>query len=489
MEIPMPAYSLCCLGALNLTKFIIDPFTPVARFHFQKMAEIVKTAVRLLDNTLDATQYPLERIETFSKQWRRIGLGFTGLGDALAMLGMKYGDESSVAFCEIFGRSLRDASYRASVELAKEKGMAPGLKSGFFKNKPDPRLTLGDFITKMPFDLRRDIGKYGLRNIGLNTAAPTGTISLTVGNNCSSGIEPIFEYQFTRNIRTGTGDETKPEIVRDYACLIWEQNHPGEPLPTYFVTALELEPRKAIDIQAAIQKYIDHSISKTFNFDGKKLGFEEYKDLFTYGYKSGLKGYTSFNISGSMKGVLESRAQPSEDKLDSFVLRSNAPKRPNELPCDIHYVHANGQDFIVLAGLLNGSIYEIFVDEQNGHDFGSLKSGKIIKKGKGEYSLIDPEGKMLVEGLSKNFNGTWGSLARMISMSLRHGVPLQFIIDQLQRSKEFLGFEKAVSRVLKHYMKEGEVYESKDKCPHCGGTMIFQESCFICKSCGKGGCQ
>jgi ribonucleoside-diphosphate reductase alpha chain len=484
MEIPMPPYSLCDLAALLLTKFVIDPFTRQARFDFVKLTQVIKTAVRFLDDVLDATEYPLEKIKVFSKQWRRIGLGFTGLGDAIAMLGMKYGDEDSIAFCELFGQTLRDESYRASIELAKEKGPAPGTLARKFPRKIEPRLLLGSFISDLPVDIREDIARYGLRNIGLNTAAPTGTISLTVGNNCSSGIEPIFEYEFTRNVRVGSGDETKPEVVRDYACLVWEHLHPGEPYPDYFITTTELDPYKGIDIQAAIQKYIDHSISKTANLP-KGYTYEQYRGLFEYAYKKGLKGFTTFNPNGSMKGILEAKA-PS--KAEAFILRSDAPKRPNELPCDIHYVHANNQDFIVLAGLLNGSLYEIFVDEQNGHDFGAVKAGRIIKQGKGEYSLVDLTEKVLVEGLSKNFNGTWGSLARMISMSLRHGVPLQFIIDQLQRSKEFLGFEKAVSRVLKHYLKEGEVYESGDKCPHCGGKLTFQEGCMICRDCGKGGC-
>lgn len=484
-EIPMPSYSLCCLGALNLTKFILEPFTENARFDFTKMAEIVVIAVRFLDNVLDATEYPLEKIEKFSKQWRRVGLGFTGLGDAIAMLRMKYGDEDSIAFCELFGKTLRDESYKASIDLAKEKGAAPGLiKKGLLGKKIDPRLSLGTFINTLPFELQHELRRWGLRNIGLNTAAPTGTISLTVGNNCSSGIEPIFALEYDRNIRMGSGDETKKETIRDYACFVWNEVHPDEPYPDYFITTLDLDPYKGIDIQAAIQKYIDHSISKTANLP-KGYTYEQYKGLFEYAYKKGLKGFTTFNPEGSMKGVLEMKK---EEKLDSFIIRSDAPKRPDELPCDIHYVHANNQDFIVLAGLLNGSLYEIFVDEQNGHNFGSIKSGKIIKKGKGEYSLIAPDGTMLVEGLSKNFDGTWGSLARLTSMSLRHGVPLQFIIEQLQRSKEFLGFEKAVSRVLKHYIKEGEIFESSEKCPKCGGTMAFQEGCFHCTSCGQGGC-
>lgn len=489
-EIPMPPYSLCCLGALNLVMFIIDPFTPQARFDFKKMAEVVKVAIRALDNVLDATQYPLDKIEKFSKQWRRVGLGFTGLGDALAMLGLEYGGDASIQFCNLFGQSLRDESYRASIELAKEKGMAPALRRNFLSKKPDPRLLAGSFITKLPADLRRDISRYGLRNIGLNTAAPTGTISLTVGNNCSSGIEPIFALEYDRNVRTGKGDETKKETVRDYAWLKWKELHPEETeKPRYFVTTTEISPYAAVDVQAALQQYIDHSISKTINLP-KGYTFEQYQDLFKYAYKKGLKGLTTFNPDGSMKGVLEApTAAPAPAETSSFIVRSDAPHRPDSLPCDIHYVHANNQDFIVLAGLLNGSLYEIFVDEQNGHNLGSHKTGHISKKGKGEYNLIGPHGEILVEGLSKNFNGTWGSLARMISMSLRHGVPLQFVIDQLQRSKEFLGFEKAVSRVLKHYIKEGENFELQERCPSCGHEKLNVVSgCPTCPSCGWSKC-
>jgi len=228
-------------------------------------------------------------------------------------------------------------------------------------------------------------------------------------------------------------------------------------------------------------------------FSGMALDVEV-QHAHTYLFSNGMKSHNS------MKGVLETKSEdtksttetsPEKTKvgISSFILRSDGPRRPDSLPCDIHYVHANNQDFIVLAGLLNGSLYEIFVDEQNGHDLRSHKTGHIIKKGKGEYSLIGPRGEVLVEGLSKNFNGTWGTLARMISMSLRHGVPLQFIIDQLQRSKEFLGFEKAVSRVLKHYIKEGETFEILEKCPSCGYEKLnIIGGCPTCPSCGYSKC-
>lgn len=193
-EIPMPSYNLCCLGALNLTKFIRNPFEDTCYFDFEKMEEVITIAVRFLDDVLDATQYPLEKIEKLSKQWRRIGLGFTGLGDAIAMLRMKYGERESIEFCQKLGKNLRDESYRSSILLAKEKGAAPGLRLGLFKNKIDPRLVEeSTFIQRLPMDLQIDISKYGLRNIGCNTVAPTGCLIPSTKIQTSKGILSIEE--------------------------------------------------------------------------------------------------------------------------------------------------------------------------------------------------------------------------------------------------------------------------------------------------------
>lgn len=490
-EITMPPYSLCCLGSLLLTTFIRKAFTPEAYFDFDKFAEVVPECIRFLDNVLDATQYPLEKIETFSKQWRRVGLGFMGLGSSLAMLGIPYDSEAAVAFTKNLNLNLQAISYRSSALLAKEKGMAPGLKSGLF-GKVDKRLFESNVVRNLPLDVLALIKKYGLRNIGLNTTAPTGTTALTVGNNCSSGIEPMFALEYTRNYRTGKGDETVAETVYDYAYLAYldyikngGEAWSPEKFKSVFVTTENIDPYKSIDVQAGAQQHIDHSISKTANLP-KGYTFEQYKELFMYAYKSGLKGFTSFNPSGSMKGVLETNS----DRPSDSVSRFDAPKRPDELPCDIHYVHANNQDFIVLVGKLKNMVYEIFVDEQNGHDFKDAKVGKIVKKGKGEYSLICDNG-ITVEGLSKNFTGSYGTLARMVSMSLRHGVPLPFVVEQLQRSKEFLGFEKAVSRVLKHYIKAEEAAGQVLRgpiCKECNVVMVLKDGCPTCPNCGSSKC-
>ena len=305
-EICMPSYSLCCLGSNNLIAFVKNAFTAEAYFDFEQYKKSIRLVVRFLDNVLDRTHYPLKKIEDFSKQWRRIGLGFTGLGDALAMLGIIYGSDKSLEICEEIAKTLRDESYLASVELAREKGSFPAIDI--------EKLLQGNFINQLPNEIRNQIKKHGMRNVALNTCAPNGTISLSVGQNCSSGIEPIFSLSYDRNIRTGMGEETKKETVYDYAWLkyieYYNHQHSAEiaqdllqgidkpvPKPDYFVTSLDVDPYKGVDVQAVFQKYIDHSISKTANLP---MGFtyDQYKDLFMYAYKKGLKGFTSFNPEG-----------------------------------------------------------------------------------------------------------------------------------------------------------------------------------------------
>ena len=285
-EISMPAYSLCCLGSLNLPSFVTGAFGDSPMINQDLLSKTIRTAVRFLDDVLDVTKYPLKRIEDFSKQWRRIGLGFTGFGDVCAMMKIKYGSQESIDLADGIGRILRDEAYSESAELAREKGTFPAF---------DKRLNQSSFITSLPEELYEDIWASGLRNIGILTCAPTGTISLTVGNNCSSGIEPIFALQYDRTIRTGKGDETRKETVYDKAWLEYlhtpyddtkaHMTSTGlEPkIPEYFITSNEVNPYDGVRVQAAFQKYIDHSISKTANLpEGYTL--EAYKDLFMFAY-------------------------------------------------------------------------------------------------------------------------------------------------------------------------------------------------------------
>jgi len=486
-EIVMPPYSLCCLSAINLTKFVLDPFTPEARFDIEAFKEIIHIGVRFLDNVLDATEYPLQKIKNISKQWRRIGLGFTGLGDMFAMLGLVYGSEQSKNEAEIIGETLRDESYKASISLAREKGKF---------NKCNKKLIVeSEFIKKLPKDIIDDIRKYGLRNVAVNTTAPTGTTSFSVGQNCSSGIEPIFSLQYDRNIRTGFGDETKKETVYDYAWLKYLEYLKENKLeladtPKAFATTFDIDVYDAIDMQAIFQKYIDHSISKTLNLPTGTT-YEEYNKLFEYAYDKELKGFTSFNPEGSMKGILEAPSKKEENVIDDVGTIKNSSKRPKELPCDIHELTYKGEKYLLLVGMKDNNPYEIFVtkNKDEAFDMGKSKVGKIIKKKKGVYSLALTDDKIIVEDIAGSFDLVYGTLGRFISMSLRHHVPLQFIVEQLNKDKNFMGFERTVSRVLKKYIVDGEKVKTNYVCPECGNEdLVYQEGCLSCNQCGWSRC-
>lgn len=482
-ELVMPSYSLCCLAAMNLSAFVSSPFTPEARFDFDQFTESVGMGIRFLDDVLEVTDYPLEKIESFSKQWRRVGLGFTALGTALSKLGITYGSEESVQFASDMSRTLRDASYRSSVALAEEKGAFPAFDA--------EKILDAEFIKKLPDDLRADIAEKGLRNIQMNTVAPTGTISLSVGQNCSSGIEPAFALQYDRNIRTGRGDEVKTETVYDSAWLEWKEATGIEEAPEWMVTTADIDPYASIDLQAAVQENIDHSISKTLNLP-PGTSFDQYKDLFLYAYRKGLKGFTTFNPEGSMKGILEySDKKAAEPRIE----RATAPERPFELPCDIHRVKVKGKQYVVITGHLNGSLYEVFwidVPEDQESQFAGFDTGYVRKVQKGRYDLVMGESnpRMVLEDFASHYNSPNASLARFVSMALRHGTPLQFIVKQLQKDTNFSDFERVVGRVMKTYIQDGEqVIAGEQKCPDCETGLVFRDGCATCPACGWSKCK
>ncbi|MCG8454589.1 MAG: adenosylcobalamin-dependent ribonucleoside-diphosphate reductase [Spirochaetales bacterium] len=481
-ELVMPAYSLCCLSAINLSAFVVHPFEENARFDFEAFEQSVSTGVRFLDNVLDVTEYPLDRIETFSRQWRRIGLGFTALGTAMAMLRITYGSSESVDFASQMSQALRDASYRASAQLAAEKGAFPAFD--------EEKILKANFIQKLPKDLQALIAENGLRNIQMNTVAPTGTISLSVGQNCSSGIEPAFALQYDRNIRTGVGDEVRTETVYDAGWLKWKELTGSDEPPSWMVTTMDIDPYASIDVQAAIQENIDHSISKTLNLP-PGTDFEAYKDLFHYAYRKGLKGFTTFNPEGSMKGILEY----SEKQEEQAVPRGGTPKRPTDLPCDIHRVNVGGRRYIIIASQLEGRLYEVFwIDIPDAQDvkINGFRKGIVRKMGGGRYDLLMGEGNpwMVLEDFTRVYDSPNASLGRFVSMALRHGAPLQFVIEQLQKDTHFADFERVIGRVLKTYVQDGEeVIAGEKKCPECPSKLEFREGCVTCPSCGWSKCK
>jgi len=478
-EIPMQSYGVCCLSSINLTKFVKNEFEDTASFDFDSLESTINIAVRFLDNVLDITKYPLPRIKEESEMWRRIGLGFTGFADMLAMMKIKYNSDGAIAFTERLAKFFRDNSYLASIALAAEKGSYPGFKYEEIKKSK--------FFKNLPSTIREQIKSFGLRNVGINTTAPVGTGSLTFGNNCSSGIEPIFSLDYDRRIRTGRGDETTTEKVYDYAWLLYQEKFPeAEKIPAYFLTTFDIDPYQSINIQSTWQKYIDHSISKTINLPNK-FTYEEYENLFKFAFEKKLKGATTFNPNGSIPGVLSVDTKKTEEKK---IEERGAPKRPEELPCDIHEITFNKIPYMILCGFYEGKMYEIFVtpNEDNVIDVQKHKKGFIKKVKQGQYELIAKNGedKVILNNIGKALDPIFGSLSRFISMSLRHGVSLEFIVEQLQKDSSFVSFERVVSRVLKKYIKDGQ--KSTHKCEECGGTLEFREGCLVCIECGFSKC-
>ena len=281
-EIPLPPYGACDLGSLNLTAFVTAPFTAAARLDLDRLADAARTAVRFLDDVIDVSRYPLPAQAEEARCKRRIGLGITGLADALVLLGLDYGSEAARALSSRAMQTLRDTAYRASVELAREKGAFPAFDARSF-------LASG-FAARLPDDIRAEIAAHGLRNSHLLAIAPAGTISL-LANNCSSGIEPVFAGEAERRVLQGDGRYVTHRVL-DYALYCW-QAQGGTGMPPAFVVARQLDPEAHLAMQAALQPFVDNAISKTINV-AADIAFERFEDLYRRAHALGLKGCTVF---------------------------------------------------------------------------------------------------------------------------------------------------------------------------------------------------
>jgi ribonucleoside-diphosphate reductase alpha chain len=283
-EIPLAPYGACDLGSINLACFVRHPFSPGAHLDKEGIAETARVAVRLLDNVIDASQFPLPQQAESAHNSRRIGLGITGLADTLVMLGLTYGGEQSLAISADLMRLICHAAYRASIELAAEKGSFPALERDKYLQ--------GQFVRTLPEDIQRGIATTGIRNSHLIAIAPTGTISLLAGN-VSSGLEPIFADSYARKVLTADG-ELREFGLTDYALEFWRKKTgaTGE-FPNGFVTVNELPARAHIEMQAALQPYVDNSISKTINVP-ESCPFAEFQGIYDLAYDLGLKGCTTF---------------------------------------------------------------------------------------------------------------------------------------------------------------------------------------------------
>ncbi len=349
-EQPLPPHGSCLLGSVNLTRFVIDPFQDTARFDWEQYGEVVSVFTRMLDNVVEVHGLPLkEQVEEITRK-RRHGMGFLGLGSALAMMGIKYGSEESLEFTERVAHGLAIKGWETGIELAKEKGAAPIMDEIFeitprmLHLRPEMArdgIKLGDkvkgsvllakysrYMQKMPQEIVDEIVAHGARFTHHSSIAPTGTISLSIGNNVSNGIEPSFAHEYTRNV-IREGKKSKESVkVYSYELLAYRElvdpdasacSDNGHTLPDYFVTTDEISPKQHVAVQAAAQKWVDSSISKTANVP-TEYPYEDFKEIYMDAYESGLKGCTTFRFNPeAFQGVLV-RDSDLEDTLYQFRL-------------------------------------------------------------------------------------------------------------------------------------------------------------------------
>ena len=484
-EQPLPPYGACLLGSINLSRLVSDPFTAKAKLDEKALDELVRTAVRMMDNVVDASKFPLPQQEAEAQAKRRIGLGVTGLADALLMLGLRYGAKDAVEQTREWMKAIAWSAYLASVDLAKEKGAFPLFDA-------DKYLASG-FMSKMDKDVREAIAKHGIRNALLTSIAPTGTISLYAGN-VSSGIEPVFAYAYTRKVLQKDGSRTEEEVV-DYAVQMWRDLHGDAALPEYFVNAQTLAPKDHVAMQAAAQEWVDSSISKTINCP-EDISFEDFKDVYLAAWDLGCKGCTTYrpnDVTGSVLSVSEkAEAAPEADRGAEVVYLTEPLDRPAALegstyklkwPGSEHAIYITIND-IVQAG--HRRPFEIFINSKNMEHYAwtvalTRMISAVFRRG-GDVSFVveelkavfDPRGGAWMQG-----NYVPSILAAIGGVIERHMVSTGFLAG------EGMGLK---SDPQAEVMVIGERPKGP-ACPSCGQYgMRMVEGCMTCPSCGHSKC-
>ncbi|WP_018079158.1 adenosylcobalamin-dependent ribonucleoside-diphosphate reductase [Thiobacillus denitrificans] len=362
----LPPYGCCCLGSTNLSKFVRQPFTEKATFDMATFRKTVGTGIRMLDNVLDATYWPLEAQQKEAHAKRRIGLGFLGLGDALIMLGLKYNTDEGREFAEQIAMNMRDAAYDASIALAKEKGAFPLF---------DAEKYLGSgFASRLPEDMKLAIAEHGIRNSHLLSIAPTGTISLAFADNASNGIEPAFSWTYIRKKRMADGSKREYEVADHAWRLYRSMGGDMENLPESFVTALEMSASDHMKMLKVVQPYVDSAISKTVNIPAD-YPYEDFKDLYLEAWEANLKGLATYRPNAVLGAVLSTtpstpEAPKPEAMMEDNPLRKQFESRPlgdlESLTRKVEYATQEGKktayvaiSFTSVKGVVNGEEVEI----------------------------------------------------------------------------------------------------------------------------------
>lgn len=467
-------YNSCNLGSLNLTKYV-EP----RGFNWGLLEQHIRLATFYLDCIIDSNQYPLEKIDTVSKSVRPLGLGVMGFADALILQGIKYNSEEGFAFGEKVAEFLSYISLDASVDLSKIRGTYPE----FRKENHTYEQYVKDGSLDWPKLVRR-INKYGLRNSHTTVIAPTGTIA-SIANEVSHGIEPVFQFEYERNIMDGK-QKGYHHIYREF--LGGNIDVPEN----VFVLAQDISWEDHIEMQYRWQKFIHNGISKTINMPSTATE-EDVLRAFLLAHQKNLKGLTVY-VSGSRNNeviVAES--------ISNMFGYHDAPKRRNILECEIHHMQVRGQKWVAFVGMVDGKPYEIFAGLSKYVDLPKkYEKGLIIKRPyktkPSEYDLVinkDTEDELIIRNIVEAFsNDNEGVLGRLVSLSLRHGARPAHLSDQLLKdpSDDFMTYAKCLGRILKRYISNGEKPETGTKCPECGSDLVYQEGCKSCICCSWSKC-
>ena len=545
-EIPLCPYDSCRLVAINLYSYVKNPFTPQAEFDFDLFRKHVAKTQRVLDDIIDLEMEKIDaiiakietdpetaevkgaelnlwrKIRTKTLMGRRTGAGTTGEGDMLAAMGLRYGSDEAIEFSVKVHRELMLAYYRASVDMAEERGPFEVYDAKREENNP----FIGRLREADP-ELYDKMVRVGRRNIACLTIAPTGTTSIMTQT--SSGIEPVFlpVYKRRRKVNPNdvdvhvdfvdeTGDSFEEYIVYHHKFLEWmrvngieaKKNMTAEEIdelvaksPYYKATANDIDWMAKVRMQGAIQKWVDHSISVTINLPSD-VSEELVNHLYVEAWKAGCKGCTVYR-DGSRDNVLAAVTKK-ESKHSHYMASPEAiQKRPAELEADVVRFQNNKEKWIAFIGLVDNKPYEIFTgladDEDGIFCPKSVNHGKIIKtldengNKRYDFQFINKRGyKTTIEGLSEKFNPEFWNYAKLISGVLRYGMPIEQVLKLVGGleldSTSINTWKMGVERALKKYMPTGTVAKGQ-KCPKCGAeTLVYQEGCLICTTCGTSKC-
>ncbi|MCC6002368.1 MAG: adenosylcobalamin-dependent ribonucleoside-diphosphate reductase [Pararhodobacter sp.] len=488
-EQPLPPYGACLLGSINLARLVREPFTDAAHIDAAELDELVRVAVRMMDNVVDASRFPLTEQAREAQAKRRIGLGVTGLADALIMLGLRYGAEPAVTQTGAWMRAIARAAYLGSAELAREKGAFPLFDAEGY-------LASGT-MAGMDDSVREAVRTHGIRNALLTSIAPTGTISLFAGN-VSSGIEPVFALSYTRKVLMPDGTR-REEVVEDYALAEWRRLKGDAPLPEAFVTAQTLTPDDHLHMQAAAQRWVDSSISKTINVP-EEISFEAFKNVYLTAWETGCKGCTTYRpnaVTGSVLSVTPEApatapvTAPAEG--GEVVYLSEPLDRPAALegqtyklkwPVSEHAIYITIND-VVVAGRRRP--FEVFINSKNMEHYAwtvalTRMISAVFRRG-GDVSFVVEELKAVFDPRG----GAWMGGRYIPSI-------LAAIGGVIEEHLVKIGFIEGAGLGLKTdpeaaRMAVGEEGRRGASCPSCGAfEMVMIEGCMTCRACGHSKC-